>query len=283
MKLILGTVQLGLNYGINNQSGKPNQQEAFSILDLAHRSGIKTIDTAEAYGDSQAVLGKYFQENGTDFRILTKFKNEGASLKKQLDETLSVLHAKKVEGYSFHRFIDMQDSSLVKELIALRSEEKIQSIGVSIYLNEEFQAAIDSDFIDTIQIPFNLLDNWSIRGVLVAKAKSKGKKIHVRSVFLQGLFYKRPESLTPYFQSIAPQLVQLQDLAKDCGVTIGQLALRYALSFPEIDGVLIGVEKKSQLEENLKALDLVLPPELWKQITAISVKDASVLDPRNWK
>ena len=51
-ELSLGTVQLGVSYGINNQSGKPDRTQAFGILDTALTNGISALDTAAAYGDS---------------------------------------------------------------------------------------------------------------------------------------------------------------------------------------------------------------------------------------
>ena len=49
-KLILGTVQFGLDYGINNKLGKPNFKQSCEILSKAFDNGITTLDTAEAYG-----------------------------------------------------------------------------------------------------------------------------------------------------------------------------------------------------------------------------------------
>ena len=55
-KLVLGMVQLGLNYGINNRRGKPSKGESFSILDRAFEGGIRIFDTAAAYGNAEEIL-----------------------------------------------------------------------------------------------------------------------------------------------------------------------------------------------------------------------------------
>ena len=57
-KLILGTVQLGVDYGINNEIGKPSIADALSILEYAYKKKIRFLDTAEAYGDAQKIIGK---------------------------------------------------------------------------------------------------------------------------------------------------------------------------------------------------------------------------------
>ena len=55
--LSLGTVQLGLNYGIHNDSGKPSLETSFRILNAAMEAGINTLDTAAGYGNSEEVIG----------------------------------------------------------------------------------------------------------------------------------------------------------------------------------------------------------------------------------
>ena len=58
MKLAIGTVQFGLDYGISNTAGRTSVEEAGRILDRARMAGIDTLDTAAAYGDSEQVLGR---------------------------------------------------------------------------------------------------------------------------------------------------------------------------------------------------------------------------------
>ena len=83
-KLILGTVQFGLDYGINNRLGKPSKQKVFEILDYASQNEIKILDTADTYGSATELLGNYNNSNSSRFLINTKFKKSDLSLKKQL-------------------------------------------------------------------------------------------------------------------------------------------------------------------------------------------------------
>ena len=57
-KLGLGTAQWGLDYGISNTSGQSSQAEVTKILELATSVGIKIIDTASSYGNSEKIIGK---------------------------------------------------------------------------------------------------------------------------------------------------------------------------------------------------------------------------------
>ena len=56
MKLILGTVQFGLAYGVSNTDGKTEESQVLKILDYARNNGINTLDTAGRYGDSEQVI-----------------------------------------------------------------------------------------------------------------------------------------------------------------------------------------------------------------------------------
>ena len=60
-RLSLGTVQLGLNYGINNSGGKPDRELAHKILNSAINNDINILDTAGAYGDSEIVIGEWLK------------------------------------------------------------------------------------------------------------------------------------------------------------------------------------------------------------------------------
>jgi uncharacterized protein len=54
-KIVLGTVQFGLDYGINNKNGKIKFAEVNSILNFAWENGIRLLDSAYRYGDSEEV------------------------------------------------------------------------------------------------------------------------------------------------------------------------------------------------------------------------------------
>ena len=72
-KMVLGTAQFGMDYGITNLSGKPTKKEVFNILSLAWKRGIRRFDTAPSYG-SENLLGEFIAANGlqNEIKILTK-------------------------------------------------------------------------------------------------------------------------------------------------------------------------------------------------------------------
>ena len=114
-KLILGTVQLGLNYGVNNNFGKPSKEKAFDILNSAYDEGIRTLDTAEAYGNSQEVIGSFMKDNKQKkFNIITKLKAENTLTKGELVDHIfsncKILNIESLEGYMFHNYNSFKKS-----------------------------------------------------------------------------------------------------------------------------------------------------------------------------
>ncbi len=283
-KLILGTVQLGTSYGINNHSGKPSRDHSLKILSAAQEHGIQFLDTANAYGDSQLLI-KEFHSSHPPFKILSKFKftNDNQDIRWHLDATLSQLGCEKLDTYSFHSFKDyaaVTDHSL---LLNLKKEGIVENWGISIYSNAEFEAALSFDIIDVIQIPFNLLDNFNKRGELMKKAKSLGKKIHVRSVFLQGLFFKSFTEFPTFLEPLIPDIQNLHAIALRKDLSLHDLALLYPFGISEIDGILIGVDTLTQLLQNVNTLKNKEPSDsLIADVNAINCNRDLLLNPSNW-
>ena len=109
MKLALGTVQFGLDYGVTNQSGKVEESEIENILGFAKSNSIDILDTASGYGNSEQVLGSV----GVDgYQIITKT----TSLKHGVDEvirgfyqSLKYLNQKSVDGLLIHDINEVND------------------------------------------------------------------------------------------------------------------------------------------------------------------------------
>lgn len=285
-KIILGTVQFGLNYGINNQSGKVNERDIGEIFNYAHKKNISTLDTADAYGDAINIIGNYHNQNKNEFKIITKFKSthrEIDNLENLVKNSIKQLNISKIFGYLYHSFDDFKKYNYtLQELIALRDKGFIQHIGVSIYTNEQFEELLKYDEIEIIQLPYNLLDNSNKRGELIQRAKALGKIIHVRSVFLQGLFFKDLKTLPDKLLPLKKDLQTIRNITTEYQINMAALALNYALSNPNIDGVLIGVDNLEQLKINIKVAKQPLNQEIIAAIDAIFIQETSLLNPSNW-
>ncbi len=287
-KIILGTAQFGLNYGINNKAGKPSESTVAEILDRALTHNIRLLDTAEAYGDSQEVIGRYHQTAVERFEVITKFghlrTDLPTSLEARVDHDLQTLRVDHLYAYMFHSFHDFQQlyTHHRGQLATLKRTTKIQRLGVSVYTNDELTSLLDIDDVDLIQIPFNLLDNISLRGELLKKAKDRGKEIHTRSAFLQGLFFMDTQNLPANLAPLAPALESIRRIAAAHATTPEKLALAYVLQQDSIDHVLIGVDNGAQLERNVVNLPN-LPITVLQEIDQLNVPDISLLNPSTWK
>ena len=287
-KIILGTVQFGLDYGINNSFGKPDKIEVNSILNYAFDQGVRYLDTAEVYGNAHELIGDFHRETGKKFEIITKLKfsdnYKNKCLKERLNQVLLELDVEHIYCFMFHSFDDLEKYSDVvrNDLKELVSQNKIKKIGVSIYTNDEFDKAMNFDFISVCQLPFNLFDNRCQREVSLCLAKSKNIEIHTRSVFLQGLFFKSIYKFIGKLRSLKEDISRLNEIQIESGYSMNQLALSYVVNQKEIDHVLIGVDNVLQLKQNIESIISNISPKLLKQINSIDIKNIDLLDPRNW-
>ena len=154
-KLVLGTVQFGLDYGVNNQSGQVQQSEVNKILQLAKESGIKKIDTSSAYGTSESVLGKSLSENNLQFHIISKYPQSENSVAAIFASSLEKLQQKKLYGYLVHHFEFYQSHpQLWEKMKDLKAEGKIDKIGFSLYNTDQLQYLLDNEVVfDVLQFP----------------------------------------------------------------------------------------------------------------------------------
>ncbi len=289
-KLILGTVQFGLNYGINNKLGKVSEESIRDILDVAFANGIQILDTAEAYGNSQERIGNYHRNSENTFDIVTKFHSavkvdSSFDIKKRVLGDIHILGVENLYGYMFHSFSDFEKyfDFFKADLIELKSKGIIKKIGVSVYTNEELEKTIDISEVELIQLPYNLFDNDKLRGESIQKAKQKGVEIHTRSAFLQGLFFKSLETITGNLVNLKDDLNKVNNLIESNELSMASCALNYPVSKNHIDKVLIGVDSLKQLEENINALKTTDLESVFKEIDQIEIKDKQLLNPSLWK
>ena len=284
-KLILGTVQMGLYYGINNQAGKISLQNSMEILEYAYDHGIEMLDSAAAYGNAHEVIGAFHKKHPKKtFKIITKLPHEShMNIAEKVDEYLDELMVDHLEALLFHSFATyeshLKDFDVLQQL---KAHGKTKQIGVSVYTNDELEKVLLNDAIDIIQLPFNLFDNVNLRGDILKIAKSKGKTIHTRSALLQGLFFKDITDNAKIVQDLKSELQTLSNISISNKISISQLALSYCLMQSTIDNVLIGVDSITQLKSNLEAVNFDLKQEVIDEINSIKIKNLDLLNPSLW-
>lgn len=285
-KLILGTVQMGLDYGINNSSGKITLDDSCMILSKAFELGIDTLDTAEAYGNAHQVIGNFHLLNPEiKFKVITKVPHDvvAGEIEQKIRTYINDLNVDCLEVLMFHSFDSYKNNrAIIAVLNDLKNQGIIKHIGVSVYTNNQIEALLTDDNVTVVQMPFNLLDNESIRGDLMNKMKAKGKVIHTRSAFLQGLFFKEQLENNTVSQQLSSVLVAIKNIAIEENTSVSNLALSYCLNQKDIDQVLIGVDSVNQLIDNLKAVNYKMNHNAFLKINALKVDNLDLLNPSLW-
>lgn len=121
-----------------------NPEQAFENLDFYLASGGTTIDTAPiyGYGDSETLIGRYFQQRGnrSDINILSKgglHKDDGAQIHEEyvtndLNESLERLQTDYIDFYTLHRDNpNIEVGYILEYLNKLIDSGKIRAIGAS--------------------------------------------------------------------------------------------------------------------------------------------------------
>lgn len=281
-KIVLGTVQFGVNYGINNTSGQVSLDEVCKIVKIAQEQGIQTLDTSSAYGTSEIVLGKALKESKTQFNIVSKYPMCEESVRSTFETSINNLGVVSLYGYLVHHFGFYQEHpEIFDEMTALKKEGKIQKVGFSLYTVDELKNLLDNDVkFDILQFPYNIFDKQF--EPYMPKLVDMGVEIHTRSAFLQGLFFKDTNTLP---EKLKPLKVYLDDLHNYCAIrnlSVEKLALGYVIANSYVKGALIGVDNHEQLETNLKVASVKLLQEDIEYISNINIKEKELLNPANW-
>jgi len=131
-------------------------------------------------------------------------------------------------------------------------------------------------------LPFNLLDNSSVKGDLLKRLKSKGKIVHTRSAFLQGIFFKNCNDNNIIVQELKVELNNLNNIAIKNNCSMEELALSYCMNQQFIDNVIIGVDSIEHLRSNIRASEFKIGYEVIDEINSIKIKDTDLLNPSLW-
>ena len=285
-KIILGTVQMGLAYGINNTSGKISLENSHAILEYAFDHGIKVLDTAEAYGNAHSIIGRFHKINPSKkFDVITKIPHGSdlTNIYQKVSNYLKDLNVDCIDVLMFHSFDtymeSLNDFKLISKLI---DNNLVKKIGVSVYNNSQIEKLLDNEKIKVVQLPFNLFDNTNKRGEYIKKLKEAGKITHTRSAFLQGIFFKNPMDSSLTVRKLSNELTFLNQLSDKYNVPIGSFALNYCLSQKDIDQVIIGTDSINQLEQNIESIKLNIEDSLVDEINSIFIKNEKLLNPSLW-
>ena len=278
--LTLGTVQLGLAYGVNNDKGMPTFEESSAILNTALSEGIVSFDTARGYGESENVLGRFFGENPVEKTLITKLLVKDVDKSKLKDtvfdmvrDSMRKLKIEKLPFLKLHNesmLIEYGDD-IVSVLGDLKSEGMVGGVGVSFSDKARLLELTDGRGFDCIQLPANIFDNGVIVDGSLKKLADAGSIVFVRSIYLQGLFFKDTSDLPEKLKCAKEPLDRLHALAHDAGVSMAELAVTFIRDTEGITSLLFGCDNPEQLRESVSLINAPkINPEVMKEALKIA-------------
>ncbi|MBI5456407.1 aldo/keto reductase [Candidatus Kaiserbacteria bacterium] len=284
-RLVLGTVQLGMPYGVSGNA-QPTKEDAFLILDAAYDGGINTFDTAASYGEAESVLGEWIESRRLKDVVFVISKLRAASaasqIRSELEASLKRLRIEVLDGYLLHAPESMYDAGTIEALESVRRAELTRHVGVSIYQVRDALHAARAG-LEYIQVPYNALDRRLDTAGFFKEAAITHARVFARSVLLQGLLAMDKEKIPARVSLARPFIERFHDIAKSAGLTPLSAAFQYALSRERIQHVVFGVQSLRELGEILASVH-TLHGEQWMndlEREFVSVPE-EVVDPSKW-
>jgi aryl-alcohol dehydrogenase-like predicted oxidoreductase len=295
-EISLGTVEIGMAYGIaeSGQAAPPDEAEAAKLLHSALDLGVNLIDTARAYGESEAIIGRALRDRRREFVLVSKVLSyqdqnlDSASLRERITgsvhRSLSLLQTDYIDVMMIHsapiEVIERGESLSI--LLDLKRQGLVRAVGASVYGEEAALAAIAGGACDCLQIAYSVLDRRPESRVLAA-ALGSDVGLVARSVLLKGALTERSRLLPDALASLKSAIEKMDALAAREKILLPELAYRYVLSHPLLQTALVGASSASELRQ---AVDFAgqgpLPAGLVGEIRCLAMPDEFYLNPGNW-
>ena len=291
--LTLGTVQLGLPYGVANRHGQPDDDETRAILDLAWQNNVCVFDAARAYGDSEARIGRWRAERGAaGLRIVSKIppvpagapSERRAFVREQIATSRTALQSAQIDVMMMHKGEDLLDEAVVAELQDATARGAIGAFGASLYDPAIGLRVLEAVPLAAMQVPASLVDKRFESAGVLKQARAAGVIMFARSAFLQGALLLEPERLPPHLLALKTPITAIRQLAVKTGRPAAEILLVAARDIHGVDSVVVGVERAAQLRPHLSAI--ASPPlkpgeRAWLDEQVNDVPEAAV-DPSRW-
>jgi aryl-alcohol dehydrogenase-like predicted oxidoreductase len=300
MKLALGTVQFGLDYGVSNTKGQVNKSQVKDILAEAAYMGINTLDCAGAYGNSEQILGEL--NASKELNIISKvpaLSPQQDSIMPFAKQSLYDLKCKRLSALLFHQaenlLVHTHKEEFYLQLKYLKKQHIVESIGVSVYAPEQLIQITQAYDIDIAQVPINVFDQRFISPQILTLCQQKKIRLHARSLFLQGLLLMEEGQRQVYFKPYEDKFKAFSDLANYLSCSKITLALSVLLARDSlnqikknaidiIEKIVVGVCSTQQLAEIVNAYHqaklLQVSP---KELCSLADSRIGLINPSHWQ
>ncbi len=288
-KLILGTASFKSNYGIDKNSNL-SDKELTRLFKICFKEKIIYLDTSNRYNlKNFSKLNKNLKKFRIIYKInlnLNKVKTYN-QIKKEVYSLLNnFLKKNKIKRlycvmlHSENLMLNKNKGRLFSVLKKIKDQKTSEKIGISGYNLENIINIIKKFNFDIIQFPYNLFDQRIADFKVLKLLKKKKIELHIRSIFLQGIFFIKEDEMPDYFNKWKKQFNRLKNILEKRKINILSVCLSHAfnLSFKN-KKIVIGIKslehldeifktninKKTKFVRNLRYSDknLILP-HLWK-------------------
>ncbi len=285
-RLVLGTVQLGMFYGVANTTGAPSKEEAFAILDAALDGGINTFDTASTYGTAEEVLGEWIatRKLADSVYVISKIQADAPErIRAELEGSLKRMQLERLDGCLLHAAEHMYEKGVIAGLQEAKQSGLFEHNGVSVYDETDALRAVELG-MEYIQVPYNAFDQRLDRTDFFERAEEKGVTVFARSPFLQGLLLMDPDDVPPYLSAARSHIARFIDVSRRYDLSPFEASLLFAYK-SRAEHVIFGAESCEQIADILftivhKQLSVDFLKEIHESFQNI---ERSVIDPRLWK
>ena len=282
-KISIGTANFANKYGLKKNNGL-KIEEIEKILELGFKKGIRNIDTAQTYGNSENILGKL---NLNKWKISTKININKNNLKKNdqifssVEKSLKRLRINYIENLFIHNDLNIFNEKELSEIFCslnqLKEKKIIKNFGCSIYTIKEFNKLINFSCLKILQAPLNIFNRKFLDQKITKYLLEKNIKLQFRSIFLQGLLLVDYKNIPKKFYDWRYDFKKYQIYLEKVKITKIMAALSI-LNEVKYSSVVIGFDSEKQLEEVLKNL-----PNKKINIPKFNIKNAKfIADPRKW-
>jgi aryl-alcohol dehydrogenase-like predicted oxidoreductase len=289
----LGTVELGLPYGfgLDGKTSQPTFEQAACLVHAALDCGVRFIDTARAYGNSEDILGRCLGSRRSEVIIATKVGSlhlDGCSdaeiasaVTASVEQSLRALRTDMVDWFMLHSMgLDQmrQLPRFLEPLEKLRQQGKFRALGASIY-DEALDASLEMPEFACLQVAASVIDRRAEHAL--SREPTCSKDFIFRSVLLRGALTGRYHSMPVSMEPLRSAIAHLEQLAADAGLSLTELAYRYAADFDGL--VLIGTPSIAELTQAIAFVERgPLSEDVKEAIRSMACLEDRFLNPGQW-
>ena len=284
-KIAIGTANFGMQYGVANSQGKLSKNSVAEILGLAKSLGVTCLDTSNAYGESQKVLGEF---GVRDWRVVSKISSIPGDcgdvrsfVRAEIDLILTSLNLSEFDTVLVHNPKDLMGnvSEIVyEELQKAKSQGQVEKIGVSIYDPSDLESITSQFQLDVVQAPINVFDNRLQDSGWLDRLASMGVEVHARSVFLQGVLLSAIAQNNDFFKPWKTTFEKWNRFAESSGTSAMMNCIKHVNSYDKVTFAVVGVDSAQNLSEVFDAFS-ARPQRINEDNFGV---DSQLINPARW-